>query len=224
MRLGPATRAAFVRGFLFCFSPLGGGMTASAEQRSKRVPHLPKPVADSSPRGLESATATVGQRPDLLHRTEWGRRPQRPGYQSRSRALSGFAPRQFTLENHRLPLALPQSFGKLRNFHVSLRTLSARSLRLARQKTCIVVQKLWTMIFPCGRRRKTKNYYSACISPARAKSENPEHHSGLSDADLGTWVEEERRGRAVPFTHSVFLRDSVSLWCQHWRTNASAAT
>jgi len=30
MRPGPATRAALVREFLFCFSPLGGGMTASA--------------------------------------------------------------------------------------------------------------------------------------------------------------------------------------------------
>jgi hypothetical protein len=27
-------------------------------------------------------------------------------------------PRQFTLENRRLPLALPQSFGKLRKSHV----------------------------------------------------------------------------------------------------------
>jgi len=125
---------------------------------------LPKPVADSSPRGLESTTATVGQRLYLFRRTEWGRRPQRPGNQSRLRALSGFAPRQFTLENHRLPLALPQSFGKLKNFHVSLPTLSARSLHPARQKTCMVVQKLWTMIFPCGRRRKNENYYSERIS------------------------------------------------------------
>ena len=54
---------------------------------------------------------------------------------ARLRAFSGFAPRQFTLENHRLPLALPQSFGKLRNLHVSLSTLSAKSLRLRNTKT-----------------------------------------------------------------------------------------
>jgi hypothetical protein len=66
-------------------------------------------------------------------------------------------PRQFTLENHRLPLALPQSFGKLRNSHVSLNPLSASLSRLATQKTCLLVKKLWTMRLPCGRPRKTKN-------------------------------------------------------------------
>jgi hypothetical protein len=65
--------------------------------------------------------------------------------------------RQFTLENHRLPLALPQSFGKLRNSHVSLHSLSARSTRLAIQKNCFVVKKLWRMSLLCGRARKTKN-------------------------------------------------------------------
>jgi len=68
-------------------------------------------------------------------------------------------PRRFTLENHRLPLALPQSFGKLRKLHVSLNPLSASLLRLATQKTSPVVQKLWTLRLPCGRPRKTKNKY-----------------------------------------------------------------
>jgi hypothetical protein len=40
-------------------------------------------------------------------------------------------PRRFTLENRRLPLALPQSSGKLRNSHVSLNPLSVSLLRLA---------------------------------------------------------------------------------------------
>ncbi len=66
-------------------------------------------------------------------------------------------PRRFTLENHQLPLALPQSFGKLRNSHVSLNPLSATLLRPATQKTSALVQKLWTMRLPCGRPRKTKN-------------------------------------------------------------------
>ena len=66
-------------------------------------------------------------------------------------------PRRFTLENRRLPLALPQSFGKRRKLHVSLNPLSARLLRLATQKTPALVQKLWTMRLPCGSPRKTKN-------------------------------------------------------------------
>ncbi len=65
-------------------------------------------------------------------------------------------PRRFTLENRRLPLALPQSFGKLRKSHVSLNPLSASLLRLATEKTCVLVQKLWTKLLPCGIRRKTK--------------------------------------------------------------------
>jgi len=63
---------------------------------------------------------------------------------SRALAPADF-PRQFTLENHRLPLALPQSSGKRRNLHVSLATLSATSLRAARTKPRTIVQKLWTM-------------------------------------------------------------------------------
>jgi hypothetical protein len=68
--------------------------------------------------------------------------------------------------------------------HVSLQTLSARSLRPARQKPCIVVQKLWRMIFPCGRRRKTKNYYSARISSSqRQKRKAPSITRGLQILD-----------------------------------------
>jgi len=67
-----------------------------------------------------------------------------PGNQSHLRAFSG-VPRRFTIENHRLPLALPQSFGKLRKSHVSLNPLSASLLRLATEKPYLVVQKLWTM-------------------------------------------------------------------------------
>ncbi len=73
-------------------------------------------------------------------------------------------PRQFTLANRRLPLALPQSFGKLRNSHVSVNPLSAELLRPATQKSCALVQKLWTMRLPCGRPRKTKNEYSPADS------------------------------------------------------------
>jgi hypothetical protein len=45
---------------------------------------------------------------------ERGRRPQRPGNQSRLRAYWMY-PRQSALTNYRLPLALPQSSGQVRN-------------------------------------------------------------------------------------------------------------
>jgi hypothetical protein len=92
-RPGPATRAASYVVSCSALSPLSGGMTASARQRSKGVPpHLPKPVADPSPCDHESTTATVGQRPCPAPRSRMGRRPQRLGNQSRLRAFSGFPP------------------------------------------------------------------------------------------------------------------------------------
>ena len=48
-----------------------------------------------------------------------GRRPQRPGNQPRHRFWM-FSPRQSALADYRLPPALPQLSGKLRNSHVSL--------------------------------------------------------------------------------------------------------
>lgn len=66
-------------------------------------------------------------------------------------------PQRFTLENRRLPLALPQSFSRLRMLTFSLNPLSGRLLRTAIQKLYWLVQKLWTMRLPCGRVRKTKN-------------------------------------------------------------------
>jgi hypothetical protein len=46
-----------------------------------------------------------------------------------------FPPAQFTLQNHRLRLTLPQSFRKLRKLHVSLDPLSARSVAPRNTKT-----------------------------------------------------------------------------------------
>jgi len=64
-----------------------------------------------------------------------GRRPQRPGNPVRACARFMDFPRQFTLENHRLPLTLPQSFGQLRKLHVSLDPLSARNVAPRNTKT-----------------------------------------------------------------------------------------
>jgi hypothetical protein len=79
--------------------------------------------------------------------------------------------RQFTLENRRLPLALPQSSGKLRNSHVSLNPLSFTLSRLATKNSYPLVQNLWTMCLPCGSPRKTE--YKFCphrLSPIRFNS------------------------------------------------------
>ncbi len=54
-------------------------MTASARQRSKGVPHLPKPAADTSPCDHESTTATVGQRPCPAPRSRMGEEAATPG-------------------------------------------------------------------------------------------------------------------------------------------------
>jgi hypothetical protein len=69
-------------------SPHGGGMTASARQRSG-APHLPKPVAV---RDLAIATLQLLRWPavlSLLRRAGRGRRPLCPGNQSHLRAFLG---------------------------------------------------------------------------------------------------------------------------------------
>ena len=104
-----------------------------------------------------------GQRPYLLpapkSERRMGEEAATPGQPVALARVFWIVPRQFTLENHRLPLALPQSFGKLRKLHVSLNPLSATLSRLATQKPCPLVKKLWTLCLPCGRPRKTKNKY-----------------------------------------------------------------
>jgi hypothetical protein len=142
------------------FSPSALATSAAFAKASCRF-------AIARPKILRSLTGNRcgGQRPcpaPLLHSEERRAISEReeaatPGQPVRACALFWNVPRRFTLENHRLPLALPQSFGEIRNSHVSLNPLSARLLRLATQKTSPLVQKLWTMCLPCGSPRKTKN-------------------------------------------------------------------
>jgi hypothetical protein len=112
-------------------------MTASAQPHSKkcRAPLVPKPVADSSSFDHDPSTVAVASDPVLLRRADWGRRSQRPGNQFALAHVFWIAHRQFTLENHRLPLTLPQSFGKLRKLHVSLDPVSARNVAPRNTKT-----------------------------------------------------------------------------------------
>jgi hypothetical protein len=209
---GPATRPHSYVISCSARSPRGGGMTASARQRlrshEQQVPHLPKRVAHSQSRDHELASLRwPAVRPALCSeepQAGGGRRPQCPGNQSRLRAFSGMSPGDSPSRITRLPLALPQSFGKLRKLHVSLNPLSVTLLCLATQKTQPLVQKLWTLRLPCGRPRKTKNYSSASIPllqfpavPAVGRRRNhlvdathPKHISDRSDIRCRKWSED----------------------------------
>jgi hypothetical protein len=157
MRPGPATPTASHVVSCSAWSPLSGGMTASARQRSNERRICRSPLRVRNLAIANPATATVASSSIPLQRAEWGEEAATPGQPVRARAHFWNVPRQSTLENRRLPLALPQSFGKIRNVHVSLQTLSGRSCRPARQKGSVLVKKLWRMILPCGGTRKTKN-------------------------------------------------------------------
>jgi hypothetical protein len=125
-------------------SPHGGGMTASARQRSKqyRVPHLPKA-------GWPAALLP-------LRRAEWGRRPQRPGNQFALARRFWVPP---AIHSRESPVAagsaaIIRQAQELSRFAVPL---SRGWSRPATQKTCFVVKKLWRTYLPCGSPRKTKN-------------------------------------------------------------------
>jgi len=160
MRPRPATRAAsYVNSCSAFSSPLGGGMTASARQRSaKGVPHLPKPVPGRD-LAITLATAAVANGPACSYEQAGGGGRNARATSMRSRASSGMSPGDSPSWITGLPLALPQSFGEFRNAHVSLNPLSAKLLRAAIQKLSCLVKKLWRMRLPCGGMRKTKNKF-----------------------------------------------------------------
>jgi hypothetical protein len=114
----PATLDRMMRGFLRCpLSPRSGAMTASARQPSEAERLKPVALDDLAiaPRNPRSPAALF-----LLAGARGG-----GGRNARatSRALTRFwkfSPWQFAFANRRPPLALPQSYGKLRNAHVSL--------------------------------------------------------------------------------------------------------
>jgi len=143
-------------------SPLSGGMTASARQRSEGTPHLLKPVATRD-LAITSDNHCGGQQALSCSRSGGGGRNARA-----TSRVSAFLeiPRRFTLANHRLPLALPQSSGKLRTLTFSLHSLSGRTGRLAIQKKSAPVQNLWMFGLPCGRTRKTERNLRALLTRA----------------------------------------------------------
>jgi len=170
MRPRPATRAASFVDSCSALSPLGDKMTASVRQRSRSLERRSVAVASSELpiRHLAMTKVQPLRRPAALvscslprlrraHKQRVRGEAATPGQPVALTRVFWSVPRQFTLENRRLPLALPQSSGKLRNSHVSLNPLSATSLRPATEKTSILVQNLWTMCLPCGSPRKSKN-------------------------------------------------------------------
>ena len=138
-------------------SPLGGGMTALARQRSRRSAAFAKTSREFVILRSRTCSFNGASGPMSCSEKQVGEEAATPRQPVALARVFWSVPRQFTLENRRLPLALPQSFGKLRNYHVSLNPLSASLLRLATQKSSAIVQKLWTMRLPCGSQRKTKN-------------------------------------------------------------------
>jgi hypothetical protein len=110
-----------MRGFLIC---LITAQTRCNERFSPTALESGAALAEASCRFVISRSRTRngygGQRRFLLLKAgRGGGRNARATSRTRARFWK-FSPRQFTFENHRLPLALPRSSGKLRNSHVSL--------------------------------------------------------------------------------------------------------
>jgi hypothetical protein len=123
-----------------------------------------------------AATAADGQRPCSCRlnsapksppsKTGMGEEAATPGQPAALSRSSEVVPRRFTLENHRLPLALPQSFGKLRTSRFRWYPLSITLSRAATQNSRWFVQKLWTLRLPCGSMRKKQSelWIIRCLS------------------------------------------------------------
>jgi hypothetical protein len=79
----------------------------------RRASHLPKPSCRSATLRSRTCNCCGGQRPCPAPKSGKGEEAATPG-QPVAHPRSWSVPRRFTLENHRLPLALPQSLGKLR--------------------------------------------------------------------------------------------------------------
>jgi hypothetical protein len=125
-------------------SPLGGGMTASARQRSLvGSPLLLKPITvwDLS---IPSGNRCGSQQPNPVRRAGSGKRPQRPGNQSRKR-VSGISPGDSPSRITGCRWPYRKSSGKCRSRTFCMHTLSARSLLSATQNHSPAVQNLWTM-------------------------------------------------------------------------------
>ena len=136
-------------------------MTASADSPRKRVPLCRSAFGIRDPEIAHPLPCHKSSGPFCSKsKRGGGRKPGQPV------ALSAFLEvpiRRSSFENHRPPLALPQSSGRVRNSHVSLNPLSVTLLFPAIQKKPAIVQKLWTMRLPCGSPRKSKTQFRTPI-------------------------------------------------------------
>jgi len=107
---------------------------------------------------------TVSQRPCLLpapksKRTDWGRRPQRPGNQHALARISGFSPGNSPSRITGCRWLCRNHSTMSGNLTFRCKSVSGGAARLAIQKRTAAVKKLWRTGLPCGRMRKTKKIF-----------------------------------------------------------------
>jgi len=103
-----------------------------------------------SPRTLRKTSDSV-----LLSKEDSLRRPQRPGFPNRAEARFWITPQQFTLENCREPLALPQ-FQQSKHLTHALGTLCLTTEPPAIEKLALLVHKLCRTQILCGKHWKKR--------------------------------------------------------------------
>jgi hypothetical protein len=103
--------------FLRCLVTAGRRNDAFSPTALLRVPHLPKAQLPVHDLAISNCNLCGGQRPFLLKEQGGGGGRNARATSPRVARFQLF-PRRFTLVNHRLPLALPQSSSKFRNSHV----------------------------------------------------------------------------------------------------------
>jgi hypothetical protein len=83
-------------------------MIASVRLSPKGLPYAPTPIADSQSRDHDSTTIAMASRLSCSEEHD-GEEAATPGQPvALARVFWKFSPRQFSCENYRIPLALPQ--------------------------------------------------------------------------------------------------------------------
>jgi len=158
MRPEPATRAALRAGFpVLCLSPRSGGMISPAAQRHEGAAAF----AEADCRSVtlanhEPATVAAASGPFCSTRSKRGEAAT-PGQPDRASVRLRNVPGNYPQES---PVAASSAaiIQQVQEHpRVRWRVLSARCSSPATIKVRALVQKLWRMILPCGRPRKTED-------------------------------------------------------------------
>jgi hypothetical protein len=134
------------------------GTTVPVRQRShsQRAPHLPARLQRRDSKNRCPATSGVASSPTQL-KERGVEEAAMPGQPARARARFRFPTGNSRSRIAGLPPASPQSSSgaslEVRTYLVG--TLCGRSFRVAIEKHPPVVQKLWTLVLPCGSLRKS---------------------------------------------------------------------